>query len=425
MDNWIANKTLNEQGTDFREVLVGGKVSKLQFTIKPLTHFWRAGFKLVDPNGTILPLRSRNSLLFHLGSTNSEEEYGFHAYLNGEWLQELNKVKKYPEDKILTIKLEINHNNFLKVSVNGFPEFKLSWHLENPNIREKVALVAWGDENDYQVEFKDIIAGNWKTVKEEAQSQSQGQKQKPLLQVSGNENVFLNSRVGGHAVIGGKRNSFDKFLIRSRSGQPVKSTPWYRNPDMIVKILAGIVVPIIVGFLAKTQKPVTQVSTPNQAVNNQFNLNQKNPKLGNLRGLQPLETGKKIGVLPNGVYFYANSLAIEHEVKDTEQDWLEASSKDESYKFELQKFNNRYYIVGFISDEAQAKIGSITKEAIYTQLFPNSWGGAGNLVSIPFDSIYTIKAREINLDTSKSVFIFDIGFKDIIEKPEFHKEKTL
>ncbi len=164
MNNWTAHKTSNAQGADFREVKVNGKISELQFTIKPNSSYWRAGFKLVNPNGVILPLRSEDSLLFHLGSTSSDEEYGFTAYRNGEWIKELNKTKKYPDDRMLTIKLEINHNNFLKVYINGSPEFKPAWHLENPDIREKIALIAWGDESDYEVVFTSIASGNWKTV---------------------------------------------------------------------------------------------------------------------------------------------------------------------------------------------------------------------------------------------------------------------
>lgn len=150
-----------------------------------------------------------------------------------------------------------------------------------------------------------------------------------------------------------------------------------------------------------------------------------NNVLGPLRALAPLETGKKIGDLPNGVYFFASPLSIQYEVENSNQDFLEASSKDNYYYFEIQKSENRYYLIGFISDEAHSKIGSITKEPIYTQLFPNSWGVGGKAVAIPFDSVYTIRKRTVDLDETKSVDIFDIGFKQVIENPDLHKEKIL
>ena len=160
--DWSAHKTNNPQGTDYKEIFINGKISELKFNIKPKSKFWRAGFKLYDPNSDIFPLRSNNSLLFHLGSTLSDKEFGMTAYLDGNHIKELNKTRKYPENKLLTIKLEINHNNFFRVYVNGSLEFKPLWHLKNPNIREKITVIAWGDENNYEVEFKKINALNWK-----------------------------------------------------------------------------------------------------------------------------------------------------------------------------------------------------------------------------------------------------------------------
>lgn len=205
MNDWKAQRTKNPQGADFREVALNGKISKLEFSLKPTSDFWRAGFKLFDPNGSLFPLRNSPSLLFHLGSTPSRNEYGLTAYRDGEWLKELNKTKTYPEDKLLTIRLEINHNNFLKVFVNNSLEFKPSWHLKNPDIREKVVIIAWGDENDYNVEFKDISFGNWK------ESKSTHTKNRRALHVTGNQNVFVDSHVSGFPIVSGDKNSLTKI----------------------------------------------------------------------------------------------------------------------------------------------------------------------------------------------------------------------
>lgn len=213
MNAWNASRTKNEQGADFREVRVSGKVSELQFTIKPKSSFWRAGFKLVDPNGSILPLRNGNSLLFHLGSTSSDDEYGFTAYLNGELIVNLNKINRYPPSKSLTIKLEINHNNFLRVYVNGSLEFKPAWHLEHPDIREKVVLIAWGDENEYSVDFKNISAVNWKNV------QTKTQKQRRTYSSP------LDSRAIQNELVHKSKN------------------PWFKNPGVWALIIAFISIP--------------------------------------------------------------------------------------------------------------------------------------------------------------------------------------
>lgn len=144
-----------------------------------------------------------------------------------------------------------------------------------------------------------------------------------------------------------------------------------------------------------------------------------------LRALETLETGKSIGDLPNGVYFFASSLAIRYELDDPDKDFLRASRNDSRGSFEVQKIRNRYYLIGYLSPEAHAKIGSISKDSIYTQLFPNVWDGATKTVAIPFDAIYTINEREIDLDENKSIDIFDIGFKDVSENPEIHKKEAL
>ncbi|MFA6184646.1 MAG: hypothetical protein WCT51_01175 [Candidatus Shapirobacteria bacterium] len=240
MDNWSASKTDNPQGADFREVFIDGKVSELEFTIKPQGDYWRAGFKLFDPNEDIFPLRSNNSFLFHLGSTPPNKEYGLTAYLNGDHIKELNKTKKYPNNKLINIKLEINHNNFLKIYINGSLEFKPNWHFKNPNVREKIILIAWGDEFNYHVYFKNIAMANWKDIKKKEQTGNESDKTPATLKVTGNKNVFLNSQVNGSAFISGKENAFIKTNINSTKINLIKKTKWYKNPKIIVPAIVGI-----------------------------------------------------------------------------------------------------------------------------------------------------------------------------------------
>ena len=152
----MATETNNEQGTNFKEINLNGKpIKKLEFRIKPLTPFWRAGFKLTDPNGSILPLRTKNSLLFHVGSWETRDKFGATGYRDGEWDKNLNKTINFKNSDYITIKFQVKSKNFIECYINGKLEYKPT-EIINPRILEKVFLVAWGDGNPYRVEFDKI-----------------------------------------------------------------------------------------------------------------------------------------------------------------------------------------------------------------------------------------------------------------------------
>jgi len=157
LDKWTASfQENNDQGADYRDVILkGDSIGRLRFSIKPRTSFWRAGFKLSDPNGSIFPLRSNNSFLFHLGSVNENNRFGITAYNNGEHIESVNKTLQYDPNKEIDIGFEVNKNNFIKCYVNGVVECEPDGKMSS-RLFKKVYLVAWGDENDYKVEFEGI-----------------------------------------------------------------------------------------------------------------------------------------------------------------------------------------------------------------------------------------------------------------------------
>jgi hypothetical protein len=144
--------------------------------------------------------------------------------------------------------------------------------------------------------------------------------------------------------------------------------------------------------------------------------------LVNLRSLEPLETGKKIGELPNNVYFYASPLKVVYEIEDSKIDFLDATNKRiNNYSFEIQKIDNRYYLIGFVSDETYSKIGTVNSDnSLSTIIFPNKWGGASSPIAIPFDSVYTANDRDIELDSETTIHAIDIDFKEVIDQPQTH-----
>ena len=147
-----------------------------------------------------------------------------------------------------------------------------------------------------------------------------------------------------------------------------------------------------------------------------------NPSSIAVRPLEPLETGKKISTLPNGVYFFASPIEIEYEIEESGSDFLEASSRKRiNYSFEIQKVDQRYYLVGFVSDESYSQMGMVNSQnSLYTILYPNAWAGAMHAVAIPFDAIYAIHERTIELDEMNNMRVFDIGFKEALNDPETH-----
>lgn len=156
LTNWTATETNNEQGTDYREINLDGQpLKKLEFKVKPSTTFWRAGFKITDPNGSVLPLRNPNSILFHIGSAESRSKFGITAYVDGDWVPDVNKTIDFDNESFITIRFEVNEKNFVKCFINNNIEFKPKKRID-PRILEKAFLTAWGDGNPYRVEFNDI-----------------------------------------------------------------------------------------------------------------------------------------------------------------------------------------------------------------------------------------------------------------------------
>lgn len=159
INDWSALSTSNEQGTDIKEIELGGELLKqLTFSVESGSKYWRAGFKIVEPNGMAIPLRSSayHYILFHVGSNNGEE-VGLYIY---DALKELDSgptkalvLPNITTNNLITISVLINENNFLQCLVNNKVEYEK--HIDS-GIRKKVYLLAWGDGNDYEVDFKNI-----------------------------------------------------------------------------------------------------------------------------------------------------------------------------------------------------------------------------------------------------------------------------
>jgi hypothetical protein len=191
-------------------------------------------------------------------------------------------------------------------------------------------------------------------------------------------------------------------------------TKWWKNPAIMVPscatILAAIIgTPLLIPVFQGVKK--TPDNTNFSSLVNSLSAPKTSTTIQkDLRPLQPLETGKGLNDLPNGVYFFAGPSAIVYQIQDPKATLIQASNKLlTNYSFEMQKDVNQNYVVGFISDESYANISTTSSNhSTPVILFPNRWASATHVVAIPFGGISTIKTRDINADQKTNISVLDI-----------------
>jgi hypothetical protein len=186
-------------------------------------------------------------------------------------------------------------------------------------------------------------------------------------------------------------------------------------------IVASILVPIICAFIQSSwfiplilsntwaQKPLlttTLTSDNNLSQTQETDL---------LRALEPLETGKLLQELPNNTYFYANIPSIQAEISHILENYIRATNKDEDYYFELQKVNDTYYLIGFVSKETYSNVLSPKSTSYSFILYPKYDEDYSKVIAIPFDSITQINDRTLNIDKNLDIYIFDISITKAID----------
>ena len=222
-----------------------------------------------------------------------------------------------------------------------------------------------------------------------------------------------NGNISGNTLYGAKSKV-------TKNKNEIRNTPkglfWHVFIPLIVAVLAGLILYYFFG-IGKPSQTATNINSLAQSGNFISSQISSTTPLSNtvIRPLQALETGKSIGELPNDVYFFSDPSPISSEILNPTFDFISASNvREKNYSFEIQKIDNRYYLVGYISSEDYANIGTVgASKPMYTILFPNKWGIGVDVVAVPFDSIYTIKGRTINIDSSNNIYVLDLGFKSL------------
>lgn len=180
--------------------------------------------------------------------------------------------------------------------------------------------------------------------------------------------------------------------------------------------------------LFKPQKVIIDKSTNNikiepKSVDHLTGAEPSSTKIVSLKKLKPLETGKHLNELPDNIYGFVHAWALSWDLKmpKNEQRMILSNERQTDYFFEVQKFNNRFYLVGFIGDESYANIGKVNKSNVLElTLFALPRENFKNLVAIPFESISKIDDRDINIGTGRSARVFDIVTNNIISDIQGH-----
>ncbi len=200
------------------------------------------------------------------------------------------------------------------------------------------------------------------------------------------------------------------------------------NQPALIKGVCGILVALLVliGILFQASGNGVNFSNDKQLPKktSSAGINSSITSTASVRKLEPLETGKYIEKLPDGIYGYVSGGRIESELKyaGAYSEFMNLSShKSENYTFEVQKRNGSYFIIGFVGDETFSRIGEANEEkSINITLSPQSWDLAKHAVEIPFNAIESIETREIDTNQEQTIYVMDLSAKKITEAHDFH-----
>jgi hypothetical protein len=155
------------QWADYRDMnLDGSRLEVLACRIQTESPYFRFGFKLLNATGRLFgdgSIKSQDAnLVVHVGRNNwsrrtlgvSDKDIFFTWYLNGISLEGDKRLFSSKRRLSASIKLSIDSSYIATFSVNGICCLK---RLIPPGICRRVAMLAWGDREEYAVEVSEIL----------------------------------------------------------------------------------------------------------------------------------------------------------------------------------------------------------------------------------------------------------------------------
>lgn len=162
----LTTKNNMPQWADSRELdLGGGRLEVLTCKIETQSPYFRLGFKLLEKNKRLFgdgSIKSQEAnLLVHIGRNNwsrpkpgiSARDIFFTWYLNGISIEPDKKLFPASRSFSATVELEIDSSFGATFSVNGICCLK---RIIPPVISRRVAMLAWGDREEYAVEVSEL-----------------------------------------------------------------------------------------------------------------------------------------------------------------------------------------------------------------------------------------------------------------------------
>lgn len=120
--------------------------------------YFRFGFKLLTPSGRPFgdaSIQSQdNNLLLHIGKNFESPELFVTSYYNGVREALDARILDYGKPRDINVGFSVDRSNILTLSIAGKEAYKR--HI-NPAISKRLMVLAWGDEHEYDVWYRDIL----------------------------------------------------------------------------------------------------------------------------------------------------------------------------------------------------------------------------------------------------------------------------
>jgi hypothetical protein len=133
-----------------------------------------------------------------------------------------------------------------------------------------------------------------------------------------------------------------------------------------------------------------------------------------VRLITSLESLLPIKVLPQNIYGYSLANPIVQAIRNNRLNFIDLNyHRKPMWCFEVQRFNDRCFLIGYISENSFIEIINAKKNEwpMFT-LLPIPWEYLRHIVAVPLDEIIEISERCVS-DRHKEIMVLDIKARQI------------